>query len=162
MTVIRLSNKNHLHRLSCKRLLKLVQAGLHREQKDIERLQDGFASCAKGHWTFAGRFCVEYKKALNVCRTVLRRVQKVVERLHDGFARVQKGLEVSSWGFCTCTKGYWMRECKINCVRLQQNSSITRLFYDVKRSNWLQIGCWAITHRPVSYTHLTLPTICSV
>ena len=27
------------------------------------------------------------------------------------------------------------RECKINCVRLQQNSSITRLFYDVKRSN---------------------------
>ena len=61
--VIRLSNKNHLHRLSCKRLLKLVQAGLHREQKGIERL-------------------------------------------HDGFARVQKGLEVSSWGFCTCTKGY--------------------------------------------------------
>ena len=60
--VIRLSNKNHLHRLSCKRLLKLVQAGLHREQKGIERL-------------------------------------------HDGFARVQKGLEVSSWGFCTCTKG---------------------------------------------------------
>ncbi len=47
--VIRLSNKNHLHRLSCKRLLKLVQAGLHREQKGIERLQDGFASCAKGH-----------------------------------------------------------------------------------------------------------------
>ena len=46
--VIRLSNKNHLHRLSCKRLLKLVQAGLHREQKGIERLKDSFASCAKG------------------------------------------------------------------------------------------------------------------
>lgn len=29
----------------------------------------------------------------------------------------------------------YARECKINCVRLQQNSSITRLFYDVKRSN---------------------------
>ena len=47
--VIRLSNKNHLHRLSCKRLLKLVQAGLHREQKGIERLQDGFASSTKRH-----------------------------------------------------------------------------------------------------------------
>ena len=75
--VIRLSNKNHLHRLSCKRLLKLVQAGLHREQKGIERLHDGFAC-----------------------------VQKGIERLHGGFARVQKGLEVSSWVFCTCTKGY--------------------------------------------------------
>ena len=55
--VIRLSNKNHLHRLSCKRLLKLVQAGLHREQKGIERLHDGFARVQKGlevsSWGFA-------------------------------------------------------------------------------------------------------------
>ena len=60
--VIRLSNKNHLHRLSCKRLLKLVQAGLHREQKGIERLQDGLASCTKGSWTFAWRFCTCAKR----------------------------------------------------------------------------------------------------
>ena len=46
--VIRLSNKNHLHRLSCKRLLKLAQAGLHRVQKVLERLHDGFAPYAKG------------------------------------------------------------------------------------------------------------------
>ena len=55
---------------------------------------------------FAGRFCIMNKRALNVCMEVLRREQKGIERLHDGFARVQKGLEVSSWVFCTCTKGY--------------------------------------------------------
>ena len=72
-----------------------------------------------------------YKKVLKLVQGAFARVQKGLEVSSRGFARVQKGIEVSSRGFCTCTKG----ECKINCVRLQQNSSITRLFYDVKRSN---------------------------
>ena len=44
-------------------------------------------------------------EALNICMGVLHKEQLVLERLHDGFARVQKGLEVSSWGFASCTKG---------------------------------------------------------
>ena len=65
---------------------------LRMEQSVFERLHEGFTSCAK--------------RALNICMTVLHHEQKGLERLHDGFARVQKGLEVSSWGFCTCTKRY--------------------------------------------------------
>ena len=37
---------------------------------------------------------------------VLHKEQSVIERLQDGFARVQKGIEVTSRGFCTCTKGH--------------------------------------------------------
>ena len=69
------------------------------EQKGLERLHSGFASCTKGHevTSFAWKFCT---------MTVLHDEQSVIERLHGGFARVQKGIEVSSRGFCTCTKGY--------------------------------------------------------
>ena len=55
--------------------LNVCMTVLHREQKVLERLHDGFA-----------------------------RVQKGLEVSSRGFARVQKGIEVSSRGFCTCTK----------------------------------------------------------
>ena len=79
---------------------------LHKEQKVLERLHGGFAQGTKGSLTFAWRFCAVYKKALNVCMELLHHEQKGFERLHGAFARVQKGIEVSSRGFCTCTKGY--------------------------------------------------------
>ena len=54
---------------------------------------------------FAGRFCIVNKWVLNVCMTVLHVYKKALKLVHGGFARVQFGIEVSSWGFCTCTKG---------------------------------------------------------
>ena len=86
-----------------------------------------------------------YKRSLNVCMEVLHVCKKALKLVQGAFARVQKDIEVSSRGFARVQKGLEVssmtmtkitsRECKINCVRLQQNSSITRLFYDVKRSN---------------------------
>ena len=73
----------------------------------MEPLHGGFTHGTIGLWTFVGRFCAVNNWFLNVCMTVLHREQKGLERLHDDFAGVQKGIEVSSWGFCTCTKGYW-------------------------------------------------------
>ena len=82
------------------------------------------------------------KKGLKLVHGVFARVRKGIEVSSRGFARVQKGIEVGSRGFARVQKGIEVGsrgglhgECKINCVRLQQNSSITRLFYDGKRSN---------------------------
>ena len=76
-----------------KRPLKLLQGGLHRQQKDFERLHSGFASCTNGLWSYFKGFCTGNKRALNVCRKVLH--------------HVQKGLEVTSRGLATCTKRAW-------------------------------------------------------
>ena len=85
---------------------------LQDEQKGLERLHSGFASCTKGHevTSFAWKFCTMtvlhvYKKALKLVQGVLRRVQKGLEVSSRGFARVQKGLEVGSRDLASCTKG---------------------------------------------------------
>ena len=41
-----------------KRALKLLQAGLHREQKVLERLHDGFARVQKGLEVSSRGFCI--------------------------------------------------------------------------------------------------------
>ena len=46
------------------------------------------------------------KRALNVCMMVLHVYKKALKLVHGDFAGVQKGIEVGSWGFCRCTKGY--------------------------------------------------------
>ena len=50
---------------------------LQDEQKGLERLHSGFASCTKGHevTSFAWKFCTRNNRALNVCMAVLHREQ---------------------------------------------------------------------------------------
>ena len=57
---------------------------------------------------------------------------KLFVMLRELYPEEMKGRD---WFYRLMHENHLMRECKINCVRLQQNSSITRLFYDVKRSN---------------------------
>ena len=68
---------------------------------------------------------------LITCEVNLYHDKRVLNDVKMVLFMEQFGLEVTSSEFAHHQKG----ECKINCVRLQQNSSITRLFYDVKRSN---------------------------
>ena len=95
-----------------KRALKLLQAGLHREQKVLERLHDGFArvqkclevssrgfasctkmpwswfkglcTCTKMPWSWFKGLCAVYKRVLKLVQEALRRVQKVLEQCKNG------------------------------------------------------------------------------
>ena len=96
-----------------KRALKLLQAGLHREQKVLERLHDGFArvqkclevssrgfasctkmpwswfkglcTCTKMPWSWFKGLCAVYKRVLKLVQGALRRVRKGFERCKNGF-----------------------------------------------------------------------------
>ena len=98
-----------------KRALKLFQAGLHRDQKVLERLHDGFArvqkclevssrgfasctkmpwswfkglcTCTKMPWSWFKGLCAVYKRVLKLVQGALRRVQKGIEQCKNGLVQ---------------------------------------------------------------------------
>ena len=63
---------------------------LHREQKVLERLHDGFARVQKGLEVSSWGVHV-YKRALKLVQGVLRRVQKGLEQCKNGLVHATKG-----------------------------------------------------------------------
>ena len=90
-----------------KRALKLLQAGLHRDQKVLERLHDGFARWTKGLWSCFKPVCIVNKRYLNVCMTVLHVYKNALKLVQGALRRVRKGFERCKNGFVHRTIWAW-------------------------------------------------------